>query len=237
LETFIDDLLKHPDLEGCTPIFCCENSLGHDSSTLARVVAKYDYHILIAEKGDGVWGWNASDNAKKEQAFEAWRALHSRQVRFMQNWICSSPFDETPTEERRKVVKTKMLEQARRYKEFEHPSSHAAGHPKSGISGILDKDGKKSRTFNDDLMIAFCMGVFLWMKIYMRDVPGFPYWEVFQDDELPGTIPGGRMNDIGDLELERASKRKRVFTHEGYVRAEKRLKGFSLPGRRVHFVS
>lgn len=236
LRSFIDDIIRHPDLDNPIPIFCAENSLGHESSFLASEVSRYQYNILIAEKAGGPWGWNAGDGKpKKEWAFETWRAIHSRQVRFMENWICKNPFSDASIDKQRETVKAKALEQIRRYREFVHPSSNPSGHQKSGISGILDKDGHKSRTFNDDLAVAFTLAIFLWAKVFMREIPRFPYSDVLGDDPTSALLDEKRSH-ISDQELERAGKRKRVFIPDAYARAPPRMLPFTLP-KKARFVS
>lgn len=152
--------------------------MAHEAGFLAEEVTAYSQYALIAEKGDDDWGWFSTNQTKTQQAFAAWNAVSLGQVSFLKDWVCENPFS---TGSSRKATKDKFTEQLRRYSEYEMQTRDPLSIPRTGVSGIADKEGKASGTFNDDLVFCFCFNIWLNAKLIRRQVPGFPYYKVFDN--------------------------------------------------------
>jgi hypothetical protein len=152
--------------------------MAHEAGFLAEEVEMYDKYELISEKGTDDYGWWTTNPVKSQQAYAAWEAIVMDQVQFMDDWVCQNPF-EPNVEKRRTFTKNKFIEQLKKYSEYEMATSDALSIPRTGVSGVVNKEGKRTDASNDDLCVAFCMAIWLWKKIKAREIPGFRYQEVF----------------------------------------------------------
>ena len=96
----------------------------------------------------------------------------------MKDFICINPFinDEF---ERRKTIRSKFEEQLYRFRVVTTTPKQAHSIPKQTVSGKVDKEGKISGMFQDDLVMSFTMNLYIWEELIFRRVPNFPYQMVF----------------------------------------------------------
>jgi hypothetical protein len=152
--------------------------MAHEAGFLANEVKKFDKVELIAERGGDDYGWWTTNISKVKQAYAAWAALSTGQIQFLSDWVCENPY--TPDKvKRRSETLEKFGEQLRRYGEYEMATKNALSIPKVGVSGCIDKEGRVSGLFNDDLAIAFCMNIWLWGLLCRREIEGFNYSRIF----------------------------------------------------------
>jgi hypothetical protein len=196
-------LRKHPVLSNAWIVFCCERNTAHEAGFLADEVTAYEKHALIAEKGDDDWGWWSTNSTKTQQAYAAWSSVSLGQVSFLKNWVCENPMVDGVS--RRKHTKDKFTEQLRRYSEYAMQTRDPLSIPRTGVSGVADKEGKASSTFNDDLAFCFCFNIWLIEKLRRHQVPGFPYFKVFNYYPQGGDVKRGV-----DGTIHRDAKRRRL---------------------------
>lgn len=170
--------------------------MAHEAGFLAEEVTAYSQNALVAEKGDDDWGWISTNQTKTQQAFAAWNAVSLGQVSFLDGWVCENPLTSNNPTVRRKQTKDKFTEQLRRYSEYEMQTRDPLSTPRTGVSGVADKEGKTSSTFNDDLAFCFCFNIWIISKLKRHQVPGFPYQKVFNYYDRP--------------EINRDAKRRRI---------------------------
>lgn len=152
--------------------------MAHEAGFLAAEVEMYHNNALISEKGTDDYGWWTTLQTKSQQAYAAWEAIVMDQVQFLDDWVCANPFEKN-AEKRRRVTKDKFIEQLKKYSEYEMATADALSIPRTGVSGVVNKEGKRTDASNDDLCVAFCMNLWLWRKLKAREIPGFPYQKVF----------------------------------------------------------
>lgn len=98
-------------------------------------------------------------------------------VFIMKDFICANPFVDEHT--RRDVLDSKFREQVQRFRVVTTKPKEAHSIPRVTVSGKVDKDGKISGSHQDDLMMAFCMNLYVWEQLMERAVPNFDYQTVF----------------------------------------------------------
>ena len=99
-------------------------------------------------------------------------------VQIMKDLVCSNPYIDG-AENRYKIITSKFKEQLGRWRLVQRPSKNPGSVPKFSGSGKVDKDGKISSSFQDDVAMAFFMNIFLWEQLIERNIPTFDYARVF----------------------------------------------------------
>ncbi len=89
----------------------------------------------------------------------------------MEDFVCENPFQADMTSaEKRECAKDKLVSQMRKFTGHESPSGRTIIY-----SGKLGPDGKKVEGQNDDLMMAFILGVYMLDLFTDRKIPFFDW--------------------------------------------------------------
>lgn len=208
LREFITGIKAHPALSQARIMFCAESNMAHEAGFLAHEIRQFDDVEIVTDgrKADGKVseGWFTTHDVKVTQAYDAWDIISQNGLTFLKDWVCANPFERN-VDKRRKETLEKLLEQLKRYAEVELPTKDPLSIPRTGVSGVLGKDGQTSSVFNDDQCTALCMALYLWKKLRRREIPDFPYSRVFGADPHRGI----KRNPIARTVVRRARKRVR----------------------------
>lgn len=214
LSSFLDGISSHPNLSDARILFCCESNMAHEAGFLSNEVKKYHNSEIITDGRKGkktgaiAEGWFTTNEIKVSQAYDAWDIVSQNGVTFIKDWVCASPFVKNPIK-RRRETREKFVEQLKRYSEIEMPTKDPLSTPRSGVSGCVDKEGRSSSSFTDDLCTAFCLGIHLWKLLRRRQVPHFAYSRVFGIDRNRGDK---RKVNVARSVVSKARKRLRMGT-------------------------
>lgn len=159
-------------------LFCPERNLGHEGGYLAEPFQNlHQKNVALAQYENKDYGWWTDNAAKINYAYKTREFMAMGAVRFMKDWVCTNPWIQP--EERKKITKMKFEEQMKRFRPVTTNVKDPHSIPRMTISGKVDKDGKISGSFQDDLMMAFCMGIYIWHLIIMRQVMYLNYSLLF----------------------------------------------------------
>lgn len=178
LKGFVTEIRKIECFRNSWILFCPERNLGHEGGYLAQPFSElHPKNKPLAQYEEKDYGWWTDNAAKINYAYKTREIMATGGVRYMKNWVCTNPW--LPPEDRRKITKTKFEEQMRRFRPVTTSVKDPHNIPRMTVSGKVDKDGKISGSFQDDLMMAFCMSIYLWHLIIMRQVLYLNYATIF----------------------------------------------------------
>lgn len=152
--------------------------MGHEGGYLAKPFMDLNTkNIALSQYEEKDYGWWTDNNAKINYAYKTREFMAMGAVRYMKDWVCVNPW--IKPEDRRKITKQKFEEQMKRFRPVTTSVKDPHMIPRMTVSGKVDKDGKISGAFQDDLMMAFCMGIYIWHMIIMRQVMYLNYSVLF----------------------------------------------------------
>lgn len=178
LETFARSIREKECFRDAWLIFCPERNLGHEGGYLTQPFMEiHPKNIAVAQYTHSDYGWWTDNQGKINYGYKTRELMAMGSIRFMKDWICTNPW--LSPQERKKITRSKFEEQLKRFRPVTTPVKDPQSIPRMTVSGKVDKDGKVSGTFRDDIMMAFCMNIYIWYLIMMRQVANFNYQLVF----------------------------------------------------------
>jgi hypothetical protein len=159
-------------------VFIGERNTGHEVGYLARVVQRFKNTVCIEQKPNEVGIWTDTQ-MKLSYAFAMRYTVNSWGIFLMEDLVCRNPYLEE--EDRREKTLAKLEDQLRRYKLHPLKSKSPVGRQQVAVSGKVDKEGKVSSNFQDDLATGLGMALGFWQKVLVREFDWIPYAKIFPD--------------------------------------------------------
>jgi hypothetical protein len=152
--------------------------MAHEAGFLTKEFMDLHHkNIGVAQYDHTDYGWWTDNAAKVKYGYKTRELMMLGCVTFMQDWICINPW--IKADERKRSTLSKFTEQVKRYRPVATTPSEPHSTGRITLSGKVDKDGKISGTFKDDIMVALTMNLYLWEELSLRRVPNFNYKAVF----------------------------------------------------------
>lgn len=172
------NLLRVPEHQQARICFCVERNMAHEAGFITEmVINKFPGTIGITQNPDNDYGWWTDHGQKIRYAMSLRQTFLENSIVYSDRLVCVNPFMEESR--RMTATKAKFEEQLSRYKIIASDSQSAVSTPKFSVSGKTDKDGKISRSFNDDIVFAMSMACWMATSISANTLPNFPYDEGF----------------------------------------------------------
>jgi hypothetical protein len=176
---FTQAIRERPQFRDSWLVLVCERNTGHESGFLADPFKKlHPKNIAVAQYEDGDYGWWTEVGDKQKYAFKTRECMMVGAMCFMKDWICTNPW--LRPEERHKTTRAKFEEQIKRVRPVMTQPKEPHSTPRMTISGKVDKEGKISGTFRDDLAMSLLINIYVGHMLQTNQVPNFPYSRVFR---------------------------------------------------------
>lgn len=177
LKEFVTGLRRVEAFQSAWLVLCVERNTGHESGYLSDEFLKFSKTVAIAQHETKDYGWWTDHALKLKAAYKLRKSMAEGSLVLMKDFVCSNPW--IPAEKRREKTMNKFVEQIKRYKLVENERSTPHANTKVTVSGKVDKDGKISGTFKDDIITMLGINLHLWDKLILREIPTFDYASVF----------------------------------------------------------
>jgi hypothetical protein len=148
--------------------------MAHEAGFTAQyVLEQFPGSIAISQDVQNDYGWWTDHPTKMRYAYSFRHHMLTESVFYSKNLVVTNPWLDPA--KRHSTTLAKFEEQMKRYKLVQNELKNPLAIAKTSVSGKVDKEGKVSGTFNDDLMFAVTMAT--WMKdtIIVGTMPNFPY--------------------------------------------------------------
>jgi hypothetical protein len=203
----IEALQRHPWLQGCRVLFIGERNIGVIGAIMNSFDGLRNV-IPLRQTAGKDWGFWTDPYNKVKMSYEGARLLQEGRVCFLDSLVCSNPlrlegappmrtsFPQTVLEAREDFVqrvpldrlrletKREFFQQLRRYRFLgslsKTQAGSGAGNPKLIVSGKVDDAGQRHKGWDDDMVISFCMGEYIWLLLERRMLPGVDYADLWQ---------------------------------------------------------
>jgi hypothetical protein len=150
-----------------------ERNMAHESDHIVNsVLGTLPNIFAVYEKGRdhnaGVW----TDRRRKvEYAMAMSNMIRTGVVEIYDNLISANRYCEP---HHRDTTFDRMVEQIRTYKQVDAENTDPLSALKTGVSGVVDKYGKKNASARDDMAFTFSMSMGVCDRIVQERMPGFP---------------------------------------------------------------
>lgn len=184
VHSFLTRLQSVPELQGSKFIFCAERNMAHESGFIAFFVREqFPGSYAIMQHANNDYGWYTTHDQKIRYAYSLVGRLAEDSLVFSHRALCGQPeflgtLATTANEERWQSIKNKLYEQLSRYRVVQSAVHNALTIAKTTVSGKVDKEGRVSGSFNDDLVFALSMSTWLCSELLQRRLPNFPHDQV-----------------------------------------------------------
>lgn len=177
VKSFLTRLLIVPELQSAKIIFCAERNMAHEAGFIAKFVKReFPRSYAIAQKPDNDYGWYTTHDQKIQYAMALVACMSNEALVFSKQMRCATPtfLGTSVPEERLATIKQKLFEQMGRYRMVQSQSHNALFIPRSTVSGKVDKEGRVSGAFNDDLIFSLSMCIWLTRELLLNRIPHMP---------------------------------------------------------------
>lgn len=175
---FIEKLYGHPWLRNCICVLFVERNVSAGPYVLEKIMKeKCPKHYVITDQVREVSGWWTDRAMKSEYVISGATQMREDKICFLKDMVCENPW--LPYESRGQIMRNKLLEQIPRFR-IKEPSENSR-RVTPIITGKLDENGKKVKGVNDDLALAFFMGLYFIEGISQETIPGLNYQYIKQE--------------------------------------------------------
>lgn len=164
-------------------VVCVERNTAHEAGFLCDAVREGLRHSRISfiaqnEKNPADVGWWTDAPVKTQMAYALQYVLNEDRLSYAEDMVCKNMWlDES---DRLEKTKKKVMEQLPRYRITLTGLSETnpTATPRISVSGKVDKDGKLSKGFKDDLIVSLSGNIFFYRKLYEKSLPNLNYNEL-----------------------------------------------------------
>lgn len=176
-------LQRHPWLRYANLLFMGERNSGGSVGTILGYVQQCrDIERFFPLKQDAKKDWGFfTDSVNKPLMAEAGRnKLEEGAVCFLQDMVVSNRAKREKhsfwsDDQHRDDMKSMLYDQLRRLRYHLTVPNTPYGQTHLGVSGKLDDEGRPRSGYDDDVAIAFCMNLYVWVLFNRRRLPGLNY--------------------------------------------------------------
>jgi hypothetical protein len=171
--------MSHPWLNNAICVLFVERNILAGPYVLEQIMEKRggNRHYIIRDSIRNVIGWWTSRNMKIEYISAGSKLMRAGTICFMKDMICENPWQ--AAESRASLVKGKLLDQVGRFRMKREGDASRRVTPL--LSGKIDENGKMVKGLNDDLAMAFFMGLYFIEGISKEMIPTLDYEFIKQE--------------------------------------------------------
>jgi hypothetical protein len=170
----IQELRKHPFLVRAWFIYAPERNMAHEAGHIWHNIKDKDKRIVpICEKDNGNPGIWTDRRKKVRYALSAREKIKTGNVKVLNHLIVTNRH--LPQKTRSEDMFIKLIEQLKRYRQVDTETLDPNSLMRTGVSGVVNKYGKKDNTARDDLAFTFTMNMGVCDTLMERGYKNFNY--------------------------------------------------------------
>lgn len=158
-------------------IYAPERNMAHEAGFIYKDV-RDEYRVLpLCEKDHGDPGIWTSRPRKVEYAISARQHIKDGSVKLLNKIVVSNVQLRENT--RAKITVDKLFEQLYLYRQIDSETLDPNSMLRTGVSGVVNKNGRKDSSIKDDLAFTFTMNMGVCDRIYGKEYKNLDYSKFF----------------------------------------------------------
>ncbi len=185
LHAHLAALRQHPWLRDANLLFMGERNSGGSVGTILDYMRDIPRFIPLKQSANKDYGFFTDVRNKTTMVTQAARKVQEGAVFYAKDFVVANPYERErkpflSDADMRLAVQKNFVDQLRRMRfHLSLPKTpHATA--RMAVSGKLDEEGRPRDGFDDDMAIAFCMNVHVWLLLRQRQIPGLNYGLLFR---------------------------------------------------------